>query len=98
VCIAQLSRNGNILCDIPFIILCELPKITTRGYRAVTFAKCTTIMIAKLAVTSGLGSFLEWRVWFGNGMVGYGFGIALWYRVILCALCAPLWIILCDIL
>jgi hypothetical protein len=31
-------------------------------------------------------------------VVGYGFGIALWYRVILYALCTPLWIILCDIL
>jgi hypothetical protein len=31
-------------------------KITTHGYRAQTFAKCTTIMIAVLAVTSGLGS------------------------------------------
>jgi hypothetical protein len=58
-------------------------------------------MIAELVVTSGLGSSLEYRVWFGNGMVGYGFGIALWYCVILCTicvLCAPLWIILRDIL
>jgi hypothetical protein len=31
-------------------------EITTRGYRVLTFAKCTTIMIADLAVTSGLGS------------------------------------------
>jgi hypothetical protein len=28
-------------------------EITTRGYRVLTFAKCTTIMIAELAVTSG---------------------------------------------
>jgi hypothetical protein len=34
-------------------------EITTRGYRALTFAKCTTIMIVVLAVTSGLGSSLE---------------------------------------
>jgi hypothetical protein len=34
-------------------------KITNRGYRALSFAKCTTIMIAELAVTSGLGSSLE---------------------------------------
>jgi hypothetical protein len=34
-------------------------EITTRGYSALTFAKCTTIMIAKLAVTSGMGSSLE---------------------------------------
>jgi hypothetical protein len=40
------------------------------------------------------GMVWEWSGW----MDGYGFGIALWYRVILCALCAPLCIILCDIL
>jgi hypothetical protein len=34
-------------------------EITTRGYRVLTFAKCTTIMIAELAVTSGPGSSLE---------------------------------------
>jgi hypothetical protein len=34
-------------------------EITTRGYRALTFAKCTTIMIAELAVTSGLGFSLK---------------------------------------
>jgi hypothetical protein len=33
-------------------------EITTHGYRALTFAMCTTIMIAKLAITSGLGSSL----------------------------------------
>jgi hypothetical protein len=33
-------------------------EITTRGYRTLTFSKCTTIMIAELAVTSGLGSSL----------------------------------------
>jgi hypothetical protein len=27
-------------------------KITTRGYMVLTFAKCTTIMIAELAVTN----------------------------------------------
>jgi hypothetical protein len=31
-------------------------EITTRGYRVQTSAECTTIMIAELAVTSGLGS------------------------------------------
>jgi hypothetical protein len=31
-------------------------KITTFGYRAPTFAKSTTIMIAELTVMSGLGS------------------------------------------
>jgi hypothetical protein len=34
-------------------------EITTHGYRALTFAKCTTILIAELAVTSGMGSSLE---------------------------------------
>jgi hypothetical protein len=34
-------------------------EITTHGYRALTFAMCTTIMIAELAVTSGLGSILD---------------------------------------
>jgi hypothetical protein len=31
-------------------------EITTRGYRALTFAKSTTIMIDELTVMSGLGS------------------------------------------
>jgi hypothetical protein len=31
-------------------------EITTRGYRVLSFTKCTTIMIAELAVTNGLGS------------------------------------------
>jgi hypothetical protein len=30
-------------------------EITTRGYRVLTFAKCTTIMIAVFAVTSSMG-------------------------------------------
>jgi hypothetical protein len=34
-------------------------EITTCGYRVLTFAKCTTIMIAELAVTSGLGSSFD---------------------------------------
>jgi hypothetical protein len=41
---------------------CSRPQsdeITTRGNRALTFAKHTTIMIAELVVTSGLGSSLE---------------------------------------
>jgi hypothetical protein len=40
-------------------------EITTRGYRALTFEKCTTIMIAELAVTSGLGSSFDKMVWMG---------------------------------
>jgi hypothetical protein len=31
-------------------------EITTRRYRTLTFAKCTTIMIFEVLVTSGLGS------------------------------------------
>jgi hypothetical protein len=34
-------------------------EITTNGYRVLTFVKCTTIIIAELAVTSGLGSSLD---------------------------------------
>jgi hypothetical protein len=34
-------------------------EITTRGYRVLTSAECTTIMIAELAVTSGLGSSFD---------------------------------------
>jgi hypothetical protein len=42
-----------------------------RGYRVLTSVEYTTIMIVGLTITSGLGSSLEYRVWFGNGMVGY---------------------------
>jgi hypothetical protein len=31
-------------------------EITAHGYMALTFAKCTTVMITVLTVTSGLGS------------------------------------------
>jgi hypothetical protein len=34
-------------------------EITTHGYRALIFAKCTTIRIAELAVTSDLGSSFD---------------------------------------
>jgi hypothetical protein len=34
-------------------------EITTRGYRALTFVQCTTVMTAMLAVTSGLRSSLD---------------------------------------
>jgi hypothetical protein len=34
-------------------------EITTHGYMTLTFAKCTTIMIAVLKVTSGLGSSFD---------------------------------------
>jgi hypothetical protein len=48
-------------------------EITMCGYRALTFAKYRTIMIAELAVPSGLGSSLEQRVWVWNGF-GNGIG------------------------
>jgi hypothetical protein len=34
-------------------------KITTRGYKVLTFTKCTTVMIAVLTITSGLGSSFD---------------------------------------
>jgi hypothetical protein len=43
-------------------------EITAHGYRVLTFAKCTPIMIVVLAVTSGLGSSFDKMVW--CGMVG----------------------------
>jgi hypothetical protein len=46
-------------------------EITTCGYMALTFAKCTTIMTTVLTVTIGLGSsYLDGMVWDGwNGLV-----------------------------
>jgi hypothetical protein len=34
-------------------------EITTHWYMALNFAKCTTIMIVELAITSSLGSSLD---------------------------------------
>jgi hypothetical protein len=34
-------------------------EITTRGYKTLTFAKCTTIMTVVLTITSDLGSFFD---------------------------------------
>jgi hypothetical protein len=34
-------------------------EITMHGYRVLTSVECTTIMIAELAVTSGLGSSFD---------------------------------------
>jgi hypothetical protein len=34
-------------------------EITTHGYKVLTFAKCITIVIAELEVTSDLGSSLD---------------------------------------
>jgi hypothetical protein len=52
-----------------------LPKgdeITTRGYRILTSVGCTTIMIAELAVISGMGSSLDYMGigwdWFGESV------------------------------
>jgi hypothetical protein len=47
-------------------------EITTCGYRVLTFAKCTTIMVVELAVTSGLGSSLDWMVGMWDGWNGSG--------------------------
>jgi hypothetical protein len=52
-------------------------EITMCGYRALTFVKCTTIMIAKLAVTNGLGPSLDYMVCVWNS-----FEYGLW-----CSLC-----------
>jgi hypothetical protein len=48
-------------------------EITTRGYRALTFAKCRTILIVELAVTSGLESSLDYMVWLWNGWSWFWF-------------------------
>jgi hypothetical protein len=50
-------------------------KITTRGYKFLTFTKSTTIMIAELTVMSGLGSSRDYLV-LGVEWIGYGFGLA----------------------
>jgi hypothetical protein len=34
-------------------------EITSRGYRALTFTECTTVMTAVLMVTSSLGSSFD---------------------------------------
>jgi hypothetical protein len=42
-----------------FSIRLASDKITTRGYKALTFEKCTIIMIVELVVSSGLRSSLD---------------------------------------
>jgi hypothetical protein len=42
-----------------FSSLLASDEITTRGYRALTFVKCTTVMTVVLTVTSGLGSSFD---------------------------------------
>jgi hypothetical protein len=44
--VAKRRFSSRLACD----------EISTRGYRALTFAKCTTIMVVVLMVTSGRGS------------------------------------------
>jgi hypothetical protein len=54
-------KNGkNMFSSRPYS-----DEITTCGYRVLTFAKCTTIMIVELAVTSSLGSSFDEMVWCG---------------------------------
>jgi hypothetical protein len=48
-------------------------EITTYGYRALTFVKCTTVMTVMLTVISGLRSSRDWLV---LGVVWFGFGLA----------------------
>jgi hypothetical protein len=43
-------------------------EITSHGYRAQIFAKCTTVMTVVLTVTSGLGSSRDY-LGFGCGLV-----------------------------
>jgi hypothetical protein len=52
------------------------------GYKALTFIKCTTIMISELTVMSGLGSSRDYMIW-----VWYGLG---WFLVrVYVELCDP---------
>jgi hypothetical protein len=44
--VAKMRFSSRLACD----------EISTHGYRALTFAKCTTIMVVVLTVTSGRGS------------------------------------------
>jgi hypothetical protein len=43
-------------------------QITTCGYMKLTFAKCTTIVIAELTVIGSLRSSLEYWVWLWNDL------------------------------
>jgi hypothetical protein len=47
--------------------------LTTRGYIALTFAMCTTVMTVVLTVTSGLGSSRDYMV---LGVVWFEFCLA----------------------
>jgi hypothetical protein len=53
-CVIVLGRHSNM----EVLYSPKSDEITTRGYRVLTSTECTTIMIAELMVTSGLGSSL----------------------------------------
>jgi hypothetical protein len=50
-----LGRHGNM----EVFYSPKGDEITTHGHRVLTSAECITIMIAELAVTSGLGSSFD---------------------------------------
>jgi hypothetical protein len=50
------TKRGVRMAKRGFSIRLANVEITTRGYRVLTFANCTTIMTVVLTVTSGLGS------------------------------------------
>jgi hypothetical protein len=52
-------RQSVIMAKGGFYSRLASDEITTRGYMVLTFVKCTTIMIAELAVTSGMGSSFD---------------------------------------
>jgi hypothetical protein len=47
-------------------------EISTRGYRALIFAKCTTVIATMLMVTSGLRFSFDQMIWFGWKWNGFG--------------------------
>jgi hypothetical protein len=49
------TKESVIMVKNRFYSRLASDEINTRGYRVLTFAKCTTIMIAVLVVTNGLG-------------------------------------------
>jgi hypothetical protein len=52
----MLNRHGNM----EIFYSPKDDEITTCGYRVLTSTECTTIIIAELTVTSGLGSSLDY--------------------------------------
>jgi hypothetical protein len=58
------SHHGSVIVlrwhgNMEAFYLLKGDEITTHGYMVLTSVKCTTIMIAEVAVTSGLGSSLD---------------------------------------